>query len=204
MLKKDELHVNRTFKYLYPCLIELGPAFIGKLNKFVKLGIFITDMNYYTLNTCLYLVINVSPYRAGYLLEEYRKEFQEFLYWFKMQDFYETDYCYQTNFHIIVVKLPEILSSSIDSFMSGEYSKIFTKEQINKYFKPISLIDPIMEEKRNKEIQDTKSILTKDKAYIETYAKRVNKEYQTNVSPKYFQNVELDKPPYLPNEILNY
>lgn len=204
MLQKDEIYNNKTFKYLYPCLIELGRSFTNRLNKFVKAGVFIADMNYYTLNSCLYIVISTKPYKEELTLTQYRTDFQELLYWIKLQDFYETDYCYKEDFHIIVVKLPDYLSSSIDLFMSGEYSKIFTIEQINRYFRTVSLTNKILEKEKNAEIENTRKILTKDRAYTEEYAQKINGEYQTNISPKYFQNVELDKPPILSEEILNY
>ena len=31
MLQKDEIYNNKTFKYLYPCLIELGRSFTNRL-----------------------------------------------------------------------------------------------------------------------------------------------------------------------------
>lgn len=204
MLRNDTLYENKTFKYLFPCLIDYDRVFINKLNELVLAGVFIADMNYYTLNSCLYLVINTKPFQENFYLTNYRKKVQDFLCWVKLQYFYETDYLYQMDFHVVVIKLFIELSSAIDSFMSGEYSKMFTIEQVSKYFKTVTLKNKTLEEERNKEIREARSVLTKDPTYLKEYVQKINKEYETNVSPKYFYNVELDTPPDLSKEILNY
>ena len=204
MLSHYEIYKNKTIKYLYPSLIELGRVFSIKLNEFNVVGTFIADLNYYTLNSCLYIAIGTKPYAEGFSLTQYRESFHEFLCWLKTQDFYETDYPFEYDFHIIAVRLPETLSSSIDSFMAGEYSKMFTTEQVVRYFKTVSLPDKEQEKRRNEEIKETYAVLTKSLAYVEKYAQKINKEFLTNLSPKCFFNVELDKQPDLSKEILNY
>jgi len=202
---EDKIFENKTHKYLYPLLSIYGQEFCARFNKLFKLGIFIGDLNYYCMKPCLYIVIKVpvenhsiSSNNEGYL--EYVNEFDGFI---KCQTYYETDYMLTMDKQVYVVKLPNELYSCIDSFMMGKYTQMFSKEQVNKYFKFVpgktkSDLD------RNERIQQIRNVLLHDNAYAQIYLNKINKEYDTTFELEDVVSWEFDAQPDLKNEILNY
>jgi hypothetical protein len=179
-----KLYKNRTYTYLYPILKYYGDNFKSRINKIIKLGVGIKDTNYDCRgDRCIFILLqsknNLNP--------NYDKNLQEFLDWIKTQDYYKSDYIFSNinkNRHMIVLKIPTIFNKSFDNFILGKYSKMFSKNIIETYFKDTPLSN-------NKRIR---SVLNKDSKYLQSFVDIINKEFNTSISKDRLTHIELDYP----------
>lgn len=176
--KTNEILQNRTRKYLLPILKEYGEIFKKKFNMIFKVSCGIGDSivkeRGVNCENHIFILINtkISP-----------KSFIDFITWIKQQSYYERDYIYgnlqNSNFHMVVLKIPEKFQKSLENFKKSKYSKMYSTEELNLHF------HNYIEEKK---------VLSKDTLYKEEFIKKINKEFETNIKDFDIEDYELDFP----------
>ncbi len=130
-----KLYINRTVKYLVPGLGFYGPTLKTKLNLVFKLAFGIHD----TLLTGSHLEGQKNIF---ILIDKLVRPdlFQNFMDWVKHQEYFVTDYVYDSILevhsrkHMIVLAYPPSMGDAYDKFLLGKYSKMYTKQEITSYF----------------------------------------------------------------------
>lgn len=182
------LYPNKTRKYLLPCFREYGELFITKLNSVFKVAIGIGDIivensgrNHFEKHIFILLDTTIA-----------KKFFVDFLEWIKDQPMYEDDYVYdniqKSTFHMVILTIPEKLLTSFEEFKKGNYSNMFSKEQINVFFE----LHP-----------EIKKVLIKDHQYRIIFTKKLNRKYNSTVKSEDWEG-ELDFPPTPETDIFNH
>lgn len=130
-----KLYQNRTLKYLVPALNYYGPVLKTKLNLVFKLAFGIHDSllegSYLQGQKNIFILVDklVRP-----------DLFQNFIDWIKHQEYYVTDYTYDSILepdsrkHMIVLAFPPSLADAYDKFLLGKYSLMYTKSEIDTFF----------------------------------------------------------------------
>lgn len=182
----DEIVPNKSRKYLLPCLKEYGTEFVEKLNGVYKVAIGIGDIivskRGFKHEKHLFLLLD------SYIAHSY---FTEFLCYIKQHESYQDDYVYgnitKSTYHMIVLKIPERFYDTFETFKLGEYSKMYSKTDIETFFSNHPRY---------------KKILVKDAKYKIKFAEELNNFYQTTIKPEDIKG-ELDFPPQESEEIFN-
>ena len=183
-------YVNKTWRFLLPCLRGHGDIFVSKFNPVFKLAVGIHDT----------LLDNSkkSDGRSIYILCDKftnRIAFDEFLDWIKYQDSYIGDYCPDSEIlksrkHVIVISIPEVYNDAYDNFLQGNYSLMYLEQDLKLLFSSST---------KQKEYD----ILSRNPKIIEEFTKVVNKEFKTNAVIDDFKNAELELPLKKTEEIFN-
>jgi len=211
-LTKDVEVVNQTRKYLIPQFKHYGINLIDKIRNLNIKGTFLQD---YGVNVSpesrkilprVYFLFDVNgalTYGHYHDIKKARLEFMQALQYFRSQDYYEIDYPFDSNkdghLHVVVLRLPE--PSTLSYFLNGEYSKMYTDEQIRDWIP--EKIKVIEDGKEVEKYTNAYQVLTRVPQYFEIFQQKVVEEFgsrESSVNPK----AEYDFPPYLPNEILRY
>lgn len=130
-----KLYSNRTLKYLVPALNYYGPTLKTKLNLVFKLAFGIYDS--------LLEGSHLEGQKNIYILVDklVRPDlYQNFMDWVKHQEYYVTDYAYDSVLEhnsrkqMIVLAFPPTLADAYDKFLQGKYSLMYTKDEINAFF----------------------------------------------------------------------
>lgn len=174
---------NKTWKYLLPCLRVYGDEFINKINSVFKvavgLGDIILDNSNIVYQKHLFILIDT---------EIANKFFLKFIKYVRnLDNIYEDDYVYdniqKSKYHMVILKLPEEFYDSLNKFKKGEYSKMFSKENIDKLFVSYPHI---------------KKVFIKDHNYKVFFTEKVNKRFnlqaEYKIRPEEWEG-ELDFPP---------
>lgn len=107
-------------------------------------------------------------------------------------------------YKLIEIKLPDRFKGSLEKFLGGKYSEMYSLEDIDKIFMPIEYkYLKELQELFDKENRDLKNILTKNKEYEKVFLDKVNKTFDTNLE-KLNENSEYDFKPDLKDEIFYY
>jgi hypothetical protein len=134
-IELGKLYVNRTVKYLVPALNFYGPTLKTKLNLVFKLAFGIHDS--------LLEGTHLEGQKNIFILVDklVRPDlFQNFMDWVKHQEYYVTDYAYDSILEhnsrkqMIVLAFPPELADVYDKFLLGKYSLMYTKNEINLFF----------------------------------------------------------------------
>lgn len=132
-IKIGQLYINKTYKYLLPCLKELGSTFLAKYDSVHKLAFGIHD--------CYLDGTSYEDQMLLYILcdKMFKKHnFNNFLNYVKHQSYYCTDYAFDDiesgRKHMIVIKFPEKYLDSYEAFVEGKYSKMYSQKQIDSLF----------------------------------------------------------------------
>lgn len=183
-------YVNKTWRFLLPCLRGHGDIFVSKFNPVFKLAVGIHDT----------LLDNSKKAegRSIYILCDKfadRIAFDEFLEWVKYQDAYIADYCPDSEIlksrkHVIIIKIPEVYNDAYDHFLQGNYSLMYLEQEIKLLFS-------------NSTRQKEHDILSRNPKIIDDFVKEVNNEFKTNVKSHDFKNSELELPLKKTEEIFN-
>lgn len=160
--------INKTKKYLAPCLKAYGNDFEGWIQTVFKLGIGIGDIvtirSNIKLEKHLFILIDTNVYPEN---------FERFQLWIRGQEMYEDDYAYDNilkgHLHMVVVKLPEEFYDTHETFKKSQYSKMYNQDQLKKLF-------------RDK--PDVKKILVKDHSYKMEFAKQIKDMYDVELKPE--------------------
>lgn len=173
-IQLEAIKMNKTKKYLIPCLKEHGKVFVEMISRVKKIAYGLGDM-----------LINKDYEKHIFILidtSKFPKYFVALLEYLHEQDFYEDDYAFDEIhngiFHMVIIKLPESCYGKFDFFTKGEYSKMYSPEQI-KQFKD----------------REVKQVLIKDHNYKLEFTKKVNKIFQSNLKVDEVEDRELDLPP---------
>ena len=111
--------------------------------------------------------------------------------WLRNQPFFEFDYPFddivEGNLHMIVIKLPTIITDYYTNFTKSYYSRMYPKELVEKYFNNQS---------------NTFKILTKHPEAVKGYVDYINSTFGTDFD--YNWDGELDVPINKDEEVFNY
>ena len=189
-IELGKIYVNKTYKYLLPCLKMHGPTFVVKLNSIFNLA--------FGLHDCLLDGSDYQQQKLIYILSDklYQPaKFQNFLNYVKCQDYYVTDYAYDDiekgRKHMVVIKFPEKYNDIYDKFKKGKYSKMYCKDEIEQFFPKDS---------------EVKRILVKSLSMRDVFIQKVFDSFGTTLSHKDLkdENIEYDFPPEKQKEFFNY
>ena len=188
-IKIGEFYVNKTWRFLMPCLQGYGESFVSRFNPIFKLGVGIHDT--IVENTPIANGSNIFILCDRKYLE---KTFDIFLAWVKTQDYYVTDYCPDINFEksrklMLVLKIPKEFEKSYQHFLKGEYSKMYSIEHLNTLF--LSVPSRLKEYK----------ILTLDNSLKEEFIQSINTEFGTTMRNFDEPVKELELPLVLEEEV---
>jgi len=190
-----KVYLNKTFKYLIPCLKVYGDTFQAKLSTVHKLAFGIHD--------CYFDGTKMEEKKLIYMLcdKAYQKaKFLNFLNYVQHQDYYETDYPYDDMLHgrkhMIVLKIPEEHINAYDAFREGRYSEMYSSADIDKLFD--MKVHPIREV--------AIAIMTKEKIMKQLFRDKLNTSLGTTITLKDIndENMELDFPLEKKKEFFNY
>lgn len=185
-------YVNKTWRFLYPCLRGHGDVFVKKFNPLYKLAVGVSDDivkgTQYSKERNIFILIDTmfQP-----------KLVQEFLSYITFQPFYKHHY-YVDNHELtqarkmmLVLSVPDMFYEAYDNFIIGRYSQMYDTDETKKLFSNID---------RKKEFD----ILTKNYSLEDEFIKSVNEEFDTNVY--YFDEPikEYELPLKPSEEIFNY
>ena len=185
-IEVGKVFMNKTIEYIAPIFNAFGNEFVDKFISVYKWAYGVGDNSLdegdnIQYDKHIFVVFDTVA----------TPTFRHFLDWVKSKPYYETDYAFgdvnRGRTHMIVFKLPEEFHGAIEKFKKGQYSKMFTAEQLALY---------IHDEKVLK-------ILTKEEGAVQKYVDDLNEEYDTAVEPSELKG-EIDAPIDLKNEIFNY
>lgn len=183
-------YVNKTWRFLLPCLRGHGDVFVRKFNPIFKLAVGIHDT--------LVDGSEISKGRNIYILcDKLTQErlFNEFIEWIRCQEYYVGDYCPDSEIvgsrkQMIVIHIPEMFNDAYDHFLKGNYSVMYLEEELKALFS-----NP----ERKKELD----ILTRNPKIVQDFVKQVNEEFNTSVNSEHFKMAELELPLKKKEEIFN-
>lgn len=187
---KDNIYSNRTRKYLTPILKNYGEEFIRKLNVTHKVAIGVSDKILLKSNlhydNHLFIMFNTN---------KRTKVFESFLEYIKDFEYYTQDYIFgnilKSPYHIVVLRIPDKFTNTLDNFKIGNYSLLYDKQTICNYF-PLN--------------SNIYKVLIKSKSALPILIETINKEFNVNFKKKDFTNKdvkEYDIPPIIEEEIFN-
>lgn len=184
-------YVNKTWRFLIPCLKGHGDVFVRKLTPVFRLAVGIHDT--------LVDDSKISNGRNIYLLCDKLtnyKDFDDFLEYVKYQDYYVADYCPDSEIinsrkHMVVITVPEKFNDAYDHFLAGNYSLMYLDEELKLLFS-------------NNTRQKEYDILSRSSKILKEFTDEVNIEFGTNAVPEDFKFAELELPLKKVEEIFNY
>lgn len=185
-------YVNKTWRFLYPCLRGYGDVFVKKFNPLYKLAVGVSDDTLkntkYSQDRNIFILID-TLYQP--------KLVQEFLSYIVFQPFYKHHYYIdnheltQTRKMMLILSIPDTFYEAYDNFIIGRYSQMYNIDVTKKLFSNPD---------RKKEFD----ILTKNYSLEEEFIKSVNEEFDTNVY-QFDQPIKEYELPLKPiEEIFNY
>lgn len=185
-------YVNKTWRFLYPCLRGHNDAFVMKFNPLFKLAVGISDdilkETVYTKERNIFILIDTF---------HQPRSVTEFMNYIVNQPFYKHHY-YIDNHELskprkmmLILSVPEMFNNAYDNFIDGLYSEMYNRDEIIKLFS-------------NPERKNEYNILTKNTSITEQFIRYVNEEFGTNISyfDKPIKEFELPLKPI--EEIFNY
>ena len=186
-VKLGTIYTNKTKTYLLSTLIDHGPTFEKKFSNLFKLALGIGDFALIdmgiVLNDSIYILVDTKFSR---------RMFKEIMNWIKIQPYYEFDYPFDDvhsgHLHMIVIKIPDRFKNTVKEFNSGNYSKMYEYDDLQKFF--------------NKR-KSTLDVLTKDPDMLITFVNKVNKMFKTNADSDSWKG-EIDFPLKDEEEYFNF
>jgi len=177
---------NKTRKYLLPCLKFYGKEFTERLNDAFKVAVGIGDIivsnRGYKHEKHIFILLdsNIAP-----------MYFRAFLDYVRKHESFENDYIYgniqKTTFHMVIVRLPTKYYGAFKTFKMGDYSRMYSKEDIDRYFN----VHPVY-----------RRVLIKDNRYKIRLARELNMEFGTTLTAEDLIG-ELDFAPTIESEVFN-
>ena len=166
-IRVPSLYPNKTRKYLLPCLKEYGDEFMFRINNVFKIAAgvadIVTDNCGFTHEKHIFMLLD-SKVASSFFIG--------FLDWIKEQEMYEDDYVFgniqKSTYHMVVIRLPEKFWGSLDDFKDGSYSRMYSAETIQKFFR---------------EYPDVIKVFIKEHNYkINFVTKTLNRKFGTNLT----------------------
>ena len=207
-IQNGKLYENKTWQFLFPCFKAYGEETIKRLNSFYKLAVGIGDLNHHTSKHCIYILIDTNIALTDKGLIEYKKKLSVFLSWLKSQSFYVTDYMFDNSEtegkHMVVLKVPEKYDKAYSHFISGEYSKMYTKEEIEELFKVIDTPKGAVQHAQNEKVKKSRKVLLREETAVKTFLVEVNEKFKSTVDYADFKGAEACFPIKIEEEVFNY
>lgn len=184
---------NKTIRFLLPSLKYYGIDFVDFFNKIKK------------INICLYDEIfeetDFKVYGNFFIKVNKNIIYEKFKKFLENKEYFIGCYCpdvdiFNSKTEVIIIKLPsELQINTIDLFLAGNYSKIYTNEQLEFLFKNT-------DKKNNINYQILSKIGSKAK---NNFVYIINEEFKLNFCISDInENFEWELPPKLSEEIFNY
>lgn len=187
-IQLGQIIVNKTKKYLSPCLKAYGDEFQKRIHAVWKVGIGIGDIITIRSNISfekhIFILCNTKPDLGAFI---------RFIDWIKEEDMFEEDYAFDNIsggcLHMVVIKLPEQCYDAFETFKKSEFSKMYSPENLKKFFD---------------EKSDVFKVLIKDHNYKIEFSKFLQKEYNVTIPPQDIdETFEFDLPIDFKEEIFN-
>lgn len=141
----DKVKVNRTYKYLLPCLYDANTEYAKRLKSLYKyqVGLFdyanVLNNGNITYKKCVAIVFdtnkylsNVSPTKKKIIKNSFY--IKNTINFFRKCDNYVKDYPFHdprnNDLHILVLKIPEKYYLSYSKFIQSEYSRMYDNSQM--------------------------------------------------------------------------
>jgi hypothetical protein len=180
-------YINKTWKYLLPCLKSYGSTFTAKYNSLFKLAVGIhdglLDGTEYENKRLIYILID-KRYKP--------KIATNIMLWLRYQPYVLTDYAFddleEGRKHMFVLEIPKEHNDTYDEFIKGNYSKMYSNDDIEKLaFKP-----------------DVKDVLNRTENAYQDFIKKVKLSFGTDLKKTDLIGAELDFPIEKNKEMFNY
>lgn len=190
-LDEERIFVNKTSRFLLPCLRGYGEDFVKRFNSFYKYAVGISDSYWYgvTKDRGRYIFILCNTGKNIY-------QIHNFLHWIKKKPFFVESYCPDaaiktSNKLMIVLEIPERFNNAYDMFVQGKFSQMFTEEE-----KELLFLDKNLE---------SYQILSRSIDYMESFVNKLNSEFETSIKVKDFDEIppEMEIPLKSVEEIFN-
>jgi hypothetical protein len=167
-------NINKTGKYLAPCIQKYGQEFTQKFTAISKIAYGIDDLCSQKYNNALFVLVN-SKRKS--------REFNSFLSYFRNHESYIDDYAYDNpifgNMYMLVIKIPKESYNAYKYFKEGKYSLMYSDDDIEKLISA----------------PNTYNVLTKQKHYKKEFIKVLNKIFNgVSITEDELGNRELDLP----------
>lgn len=174
LYNKDVLSKSLSMsKYINRSMLYIKPAFLLLMSKkeFSAIN--------HTIVGC-----GITPdYNIVYFLNDTNKLTYDLIAALIKNNEYVKDFPHSKNIHAVIIESP----IKIENFLQGEYTKIYTKEQLDICFP-----------KNTKQYK----ILSKDSSYKPEYLKFLNRCFNTTLNIDDIENhIQWDIPPQLENEL---
>ena len=216
--------MSKTLKYIHPSVNLREEKFRRILENIHKESYHIMDSDYYQVYSLTevknfyFIVANSLGHfdnSKGYYVKPKEvavKEFKDNITKLKEFNFFITSYKVKGDIYreVLVLELPKVVidgdvQNTAKNFLEGNYSKLWTQEQLEIMFAPIESSSGskyiLAENQRREEI---KGILSKDPRFKHLYVKNIKDKFDTNISEEEVGDIELDIPAkYCSEEILN-
>lgn len=181
-------YINKTWKYLRPCLKQYGSVFEAKYGSVFNLAVGIHD--------CLLDGTEYENQHLIYLLFDRKnnvKAYQSFMNWIVNQHYYVLDYSFDDTLEgrkqMVVLKIPVFFEEAYEAFKKGAYSQMYSSEQIAYFFK---------------DKEDIIDILNRTSKAKENFKKKIFTSFGTTISETDLIGAELDFPVEKKKEFFNY
>lgn len=184
-------YINKTWRFLMPCLRAHGDEFVNKFNHLFKLGVGIFDTTVsgtkYAEGRNIFIMLDKAAHSF------YFNDFMEFV---RGQSYFVADYCPEEDIlkarrHIIVLEVPGDFHHAYDQFLLGNYSQMYTEEELKTYFNTTG---------RKVEY----AILKRTDDAKKEFIKKIKKEFNTDVTIDDLKWAELELPLKRKEEVFNY
>lgn len=172
-------------QYLSPIFHTYPVVFQNELNK-NKFNLCVCDVDYYRSTK--------KPFQS-YLFLQFKTN-QKLIECCRQIRYYVDEYPLNLeDKYMVVLSVPEEFEKSYQYFLKGEYSKMYTKPQLEKI-----KIRPIL----NGELNETYLVLTKDPLAYDDYCKVIQIIYKSTNFPDKKDVQEFDIPPRINQEVFNF
>lgn len=170
-IQVGSIAMNKTKKYLLPCLKYYGEDFEQKFHAMWKWAVGIGDI--------ITIKSNVQFEKHIFILADMKRNtetFNDFQLWIREQPYYADDYAFDNlltgHLHMFVVKLPEKFYDAFETFKKSEFSKMFSHKDLYDFFsdKP-----------------DVVQVVIKDHEYKLKFAKQLQEQFNV-----YLREDEID------------
>jgi hypothetical protein len=204
-IKIGKQYVNKTWRFLVPCLRGHGTTFVNKFNPLFKLAVGIHD-TYLDGST-------ISNGRNIYILidKKYKpNEYEKFMDYIKYQDYFKGEYCPDSEVvssrkHIVIIEVPKQFNNAYDNFLQGKYSKMYSDDELKILYASILAKKSLTDDQKAK-MRDYEILSKTGTDGLNTFLKSVNEEFDVIVNPSDFTTpeTEWELPLKKKEEIFNY
>lgn len=172
--------INKTRKFLLPCLGDYGDKMKKAIDQMNKLAVGTGDIN---------IIDSIESDNIFILVDLRQAPTTSILQWMRKQPFFVKDYPFDdilTGYQqMIVVKIPDDYVQSKIEFNHGNYSRMYTKKQIDSIFGNTYM-----------------DILVKDENTLKNFVDTINHMYESNIQYELWEG-EVDFPPKMEEEVFN-